>query len=312
MGCLAARTVSKCKQTGPDAPKQSGYRLDAIDKLIESLDSTLTLSPEEEDEQCPISNLPDEIILHIYRCFVHRTDLQTLMRFGCASKKLLLLSNDNVIWKDLIHAHLVPPYQIHPSIRVGELAATKYSDSWRKLWVDTPRIRLDGVYISICRYLRHGESESAWNTFTQLVTFYRYLRFFADGLVISWLSTDVPTNSVPALDESLRCKGLLHGRWKLRNDAILISDLKDPDRDIRRVPYVFRMKAKLKSSVHGKHNKIELLEYVSLNREEEEVDIPLKVCNVCVTNIILTVLQHQRPYYFSKVRSWTSPTPLSE
>ncbi|TIB61312.1 hypothetical protein E3P77_04040 [Wallemia ichthyophaga] len=267
---------AKTIQTEPDAPKQSSYRLDAIDKLIESLDNTLTLAAENEDEQCPISALPDEIILHIYRNLVQRTDLQTLVRFSHTSKKLLLLSNDNIIWKDLARTHLVAPHQLKPSVRVDELALVKYSGNWRKLWIDTPRVRLDGVYISICRYLRHGESESAWTTFTQLVTFYRYLRFFPDGLVISWLSTDVPTSSVPALNENLRCKGLLHGRWKLRNDSILIDDLKDPDRDIRRVSYVFRMKAKLKSSVHGKHNKIELLEYVSVNREEEEVDIPLK------------------------------------
>lgn len=286
---------SKTIQTGPDAPKQSTYRLDAIDKLIQSLNENLRLEADQEDEECPISTLPDEIILNIYRHLVHKSDLQTLMRFACSSRKLLVLSNDNIIWKDLVKTHLIPPYQIKQSIDVDNIATYKFNGAWRKLWLDIPRIRLDGVYISVCHYLRHGESGSAWNTFTQLVTFYRYLRFFNDGLVISWLSTDVPNQSVPTITKDMRSKGLLHGYWKLRGDLILISDLKDPDRV--RVPYRFRMKAKLKSSVHGKHNKVDLMEYTSLNNEEEEVSIPLK---------------HQRPFYFSKVRSWTALTPLSD
>ena len=61
-----------------------------------------------------------------------------------------------------------------------------------------PRIRFTGIYISTVNYTRAGvaSTSSVWNTPVHIVTYYRYLRFFRDGTVISLLTTHEPVEVV--------------------------------------------------------------------------------------------------------------------
>ena len=268
---------SKTIQLEPDAPTQSTNRSDAVDSIIQSL-SSFQFEPEDENKKFPISILPDEVFTNIFYQMISTTDVQTLIRFARTSKKLLMLSNDNVIWKTLVKHHYKPPHQISYKFDIQSFVNKQFNGNWRKFWIDIPRIRLDGVYISICHYLRHGIGESAWNSFTQLVTFYRYLRFYDDGTVIHLLTSIPPTEIVPSINKELHMKGISHGYWKLRKENIDIWSLKDPSKPENCLKYIFKMSAKLKSSIHGKHNKIDLLEYFSLNLNlGEELPLPLKV-----------------------------------
>lgn len=53
------------------------------------------------------------------------------------------------------------------------------------------------------------------------VTYHRFLRFYPDGTVISFLTTEHPSDVVPNLNPSLRGKGLHFGRWRLiRSDDV--------------------------------------------------------------------------------------------
>lgn len=38
----------------------------------------------------------------------------------------------------------------------------QYGLDFREAFVRTPRVRLDGVYISVCHYLRPGVTENSW------------------------------------------------------------------------------------------------------------------------------------------------------
>ncbi|CAB4417894.1 unnamed protein product [Rhizophagus irregularis] len=49
------------------------------------------------------------------------------------------------------------------------------------MYIERPRVRLDGVYISKCKYLRPGLAENTWIQPIHLVTYYRYIRLFSDG-----------------------------------------------------------------------------------------------------------------------------------
>lgn len=73
------------------------------------------------------------------------------------------------------------------------------SQNWQEIFHSHPRIRFTGVYISTVNYTRAGgasATQTTWNTPVLIVTYYRYLRFFRDGTVISLLSTHEPVEVV--------------------------------------------------------------------------------------------------------------------
>lgn len=73
--------------------------------------------------------------------------------------------------------------------------------SWSQVFQSQPRIRFTGVYISTVNYTRPGATSSfqtvSWNSPIHIVTYYRYLRFYPDGSVLSLLSTTEPVDVVP-------------------------------------------------------------------------------------------------------------------
>lgn len=61
---------------------------------------------------------------------------------------------------------------------------SRHSNSWRSVFINEPRLRLNGSYISSCHYTRSGMSEeSIWINVIHVVEFYRSLRFLPDGKV---------------------------------------------------------------------------------------------------------------------------------
>ena len=108
-----------------------------------------------------------------------------------------------------------------------------YSGSWKTMFRNRPRIRFGGVYISTVNYWRSGQAwpdQYAWSSPVHIVTYYRYLRFFRDGTLISLLTTHAPAEVVPHLTRSnvelhatgaaphlpsAVVAGAYKGRWKL-------------------------------------------------------------------------------------------------
>ncbi|PKS12769.1 hypothetical protein jhhlp_000980 [Lomentospora prolificans] len=108
-----------------------------------------------------------------------------------------------------------------------------YASSWKQMWRNRPRIRFNGCYIATVNYIRSGIANAnhiTWNSPVHIVTYYRYLRFFRDGTVISVLTTAEPVEVVPYLTKELMAthrggaaphlpsivmQHALPGRWKL-------------------------------------------------------------------------------------------------
>lgn len=102
--------------------------------------------------------------------------------------------------------------------------------SYRLQFRHRPRIRFNGCYISTVNYTRPGASHQSrftWTSPVQIVTYYRYLRFFRDGTVISLLTTVEPADVVHHLIKdnlhkhhtgalpSAVMRDALRGRWRL-------------------------------------------------------------------------------------------------
>lgn len=105
--------------------------------------------------------------------------------------------------------------------------------SWQRMFRLRPRIRFNGCYISTVNYIRPGQPSASlvvWSNPVHIVTYFRYLRFFRDGTVISLLTTSEPPDVIPHLTKDLVAlhqggaaahlpstvmQNALKGRWRM-------------------------------------------------------------------------------------------------
>jgi F-box protein 9 len=265
---------------------------------------------------CPLAELPDEIIVHIFTELAI-VDVASFVRLAQVCKRMAyLVATEEQIWKRICLGSEVgfgamhyewqreilgePLQDVDPEDVDEEstglvdrtpltkdeateiLLHSAYSSSWHQMFRRRPRIRFNGCYISTVNYIRPGQASAnqlTWNSPVHIVTYYRYLRFFRDGTVISLLTTVEPADVVhhltKELQETHRGKAAAHlpssfmqtalrGRWRLStaNDNPDL-DLKDAEGDVfvetegAAAKYLYRMKLSLRNSGKGaKNNKL--------------------------------------------------------
>ncbi|EPQ30763.1 uncharacterized protein PFL1_01664 [Pseudozyma flocculosa PF-1] len=224
-------------------------------------------------------------------------DWQALELIGRTCWKLRLLTRSPTLWKEVVRETYYPPILDTAAVPLEALYAQHHHD-WRTVFVNQPRVRLNGCYIAACHYARPGMSEeSVWIRVVHVVEFYRSIRFLPDGRCLSLLTTEPPSETVRKLEPGLKAKGFARGRWELfpdgldddewegrpRGPKVTVEDLRDPTMH----KYAFRMVFALRQTGRGKWNKLELLEYFSVNLSNGEVlALPQK---------------HSKPFHFSRV-----------
>ncbi|EKD00422.1 F-box domain-containing protein [Trichosporon asahii var. asahii CBS 8904] len=274
-------------------------------------------APLDAELPLPIANLPAEILDRIFR----HLDVGAVERFGSTCWRARLLTEHTSLWHHLVKAVYRPP--MLRDVSVPQLIH-KHRGEWRSVFVEEERLRMDGVYIAVCHYIRPGA-----------VTYHRFLRFYPNGTVLSFLTTDHPSDVVPMLKPSLRAKGLHIGRWRLvrmdededepetaapssptkattngrtspvkptgptkttrnqpqkkrKHPKVVITELLEPGENTPK--YEFEMELTLKETQRGRWNKLDLDHYASINLATGEA--------------LGLSLKHQKPFYFSKVRSY--------
>lgn len=253
---------------------------------------------------CPLGDLPEEILVHILK-EVAIKDVAAFARLAQVCKRMAyLVATEEQIWKRVCYGSEVGfgamHYQWQQEVLGGPLKEEEsdceasdevettppltktevtdrlfesYGASWHRMLRTRPRIRFNGCYISTVNYQRAGQaSQSAvtWHNPVHIVTYYRYLRFFRDGTVISLLTTQEPVEVVHYLTKELQethrggaaaylpsifMQHSLRGRWRLSTG----SD--DPDVDLKQAEgdvfietegvsakYMYRMKLSLRSA----------------------------------------------------------------
>lgn len=223
------------------------------------------------------------------------TDWQSLETLGRTCWKFRLLTKSPSLWREIVRETYYPPI-LDPTLSLADLYERHHSD-WRTAFINQPRVRLNGCYIAACHYARPGLSEDAWVRVIHVVEFYRSIRFLPDGTALSLLTTDPPSETVRRLEPALKAKGFSKGRWELfeqgldddneegrpRGPKVVVEDLRDKSMH----KYAFRMVFGLRSTTRGRWNKLDLLEYFSVNLTNGEV-LPLPQ-------------KHSRPFHFSRV-----------
>ncbi|KAG8749748.1 hypothetical protein FRC14_001130 [Serendipita sp. 396] len=278
--------------------------------------SRLQFEAETETEPVHLNKLPDELLLLVLQTILQSADTKSLERFATVSKKARVITTEQGLWRSLVQRTYIPPQLIQEPQSLLQL----YGDDYRQFYIHQPRVRLDGVYIAVCHYVRTGHSENAWVHITHLITYHRYLRFLPDGTVLSFLSSDStvsPQQVIPlltlanagVLGSGQRLKSLSVGRWRLHHGRggesdgdpslleagpyISIDGLSDSGQSSTvTLKYTFSMRLGLRSKPIGRWNKLDILHYSSIHIDtDEETPLPLK---------------HERPYWFSKVKSYGS------
>ncbi|KAJ6051773.1 uncharacterized protein N7446_006409 [Penicillium canescens] len=170
---------------------------------------------------CPISTVPSEVIVEILR-HVALNDPSVFGRMALVCKRLAYhFVREQHIWKRIcqgkrfgfqgMHYDFACDLQGRPIYTLGErytpfpkdepMEIPKPLSSWSQVFQTLPRIRYTGVYISTVNYTRPGAADAyqntSWNSPIHIVTYYRYLRFYPDGSVVSLLSSAEPVDVVP-------------------------------------------------------------------------------------------------------------------
>jgi F-box protein 9 len=259
---------------------------------------------------CPLAELPEEILVHIFQDLAI-LDMASFVRLAQVCKKMAyLVASEEQIWKRIclgsevgfgamhyewqrevlggpLRKHIVELDEGFDDIEapLSKEAITEalfhggYSSSWHMMFRLRPRIRFNGCYISTVNYIRPGQasaSQVTWSSPVHIVTYYRYLRFFRDGTVISLLTTTEPADVVHYLTKELQethrdgaaphlpsiiMQNALRGRWRLSTAADnLDADLKDAEGDVfvetegASPKYMYRMKLSLRSAGKGARN----------------------------------------------------------
>lgn len=164
------------------------------------------------------SDLPMEVILYILRWVVSsELDLKSMERFARVCRGFYLLARDSEIWKRAC-------VRIW-GVNVGHLKGSPFG-TWREMYINRPRVHFHGCYISRTSYLRYGENsfQDQFYRPVQLVEYYRYFRFFADGKVLMLTSAEEPQNCVGKLKNRYALQAeILHGHYRLHNDEVIIA-----------------------------------------------------------------------------------------
>ncbi|XP_063244139.1 F-box only protein 9 isoform X2 [Bacillus rossius redtenbacheri] len=175
-----------------------------------------TCIPQTEQKTTHISALPFEILLYILRWVVSsELDIRSLEQCAGVCRGFYLCSRDEEIWR----LACVRVWGVH----CGGL--TNY-ESWRRMFIDRPHLQFNGCYISKTTYIRPGENSfrdqfyRSWH----VVEYYRYLRFFPDGLVLMLTTPDEPATSLQQLRYRMpRNPTVLSGHYRLHDDCVVIA-----------------------------------------------------------------------------------------
>ncbi|XP_037925164.1 F-box only protein 9 isoform X2 [Hermetia illucens] len=164
-----------------------------------------------------ISDLPMEIILYILRWVVSaQLDFRSLEQCAAVCKGFYLCARDEEIWR-------LACLKVW-GVNTGILQNSGYN-MWREMYIHRHRVLFHGCYISKASYMRYGENsfQDQFYRPVQIVEYYRYVRFFPDGVVLMMTSADDPAQVVGKLRTTTNLRPeILKGHYRLHGEQVII------------------------------------------------------------------------------------------
>jgi len=199
----AAKTPAALSQPTKQRSLDSKQHLAHIPQWAEHFVGSLCERPdpkEEEEENEPTKNeevleihigdLPPEVFIHILS-FITAVDVESC---SAVCRLWYLLARENNLWKNICLRQWPSEFST-----LQDQVQEQLSGNWRRLFIDKPRPRLDGVYISQNSYIRSGQTEGIYDQPVFKIRYWRYIRFFKDGNAVLICSPKNPKMIVPHL-----------------------------------------------------------------------------------------------------------------
>ncbi|KAL7595112.1 F-box protein 7 [Lactuca sativa] len=204
-------------------------------------------------------SLPDELLFEIFA----RMTPYNLGKAACVCRKWRNTVRNPVFWRNAC----LKAWQISGVVENYKLMQCNYDSSWRKMWLSRPRVRMDGIYVSRNTYIRAGVAEWKVTNPVHVVCYYRYLRFYPSGRFLYKNSSEKIKDVVKFMKlRSTKAEICHSGRYTMSEDKVEGALLYPGMR-----PTIWRIRLRLRGTIAGANNRMDLLSIVTSGVHENEV-----------------------------------------
>ncbi|XP_044262113.1 F-box only protein 9 [Tribolium madens] len=278
-----------------------GELLQRIQKKLSKMSAICV--PKIEQKTTHISVLPMEMLLNILRWVVSSDlDLRSLEMFSLVCRGFYLCARDPELWR-------------LACLRVWGLNCgnSPYNYlSWRHMFIERTRLHFNGCYIGKTTYIRHGENSFQDQFYRpwHLVSYYRYLRFFPEGVVLVLTSSEEPAQCVSQMKSRNARSPILRGYYLLKDDKVTLVVQRQENKhvqaykkkrrggDLRETAeQTFHMELQIKSTNKKRHVQLVWTHYSVFTRTLKGDE---STCNFDLLG------NRFPPFWFSRVKSYTS------
>lgn len=198
--------------------------------------------------------VPEEVMLTIFS----KLDPYAIGRASCSCRIWRIWGSHPLLWqRACVEAFAHTSFQENV-----KRARFCYQGSWRKMFIERPHLRYNGLYISRNTYLRTGITEWRVKNPVHLVAYFRYIRFYPGGNFIYRTSPEKP-NRISRLMKipmgssrrmlSTDASGLLEGRYGCKEDLLCCVTVYPNSQSTE-----LRIKLRLRSTSRGAHDRLDV------------------------------------------------------
>ncbi|CAK9226895.1 unnamed protein product [Sphagnum jensenii] len=212
--------------------------------------------------------LPDELLQEV---FMHMSPY-ALGRAACVCRKWRYATRSPILWRNAC----LKTWQVTGWEENERILWLRYGGSWRTMWQKRPHLRYDGLYVSRNTYIRAGIAE--WRTINpvHLVCYFRYIRFFTNGKFL-YKTTPLRLKEVAKTLQGRPSKldSVFGGRCTLTDTQVEAALIYPGKR-----PTVLRIRLRLRGTVTGANNRLDVLSLVTCGVDENEMSSGAEVLDV--------------------------------
>lgn len=247
---------------------------DTDDTTCTTLYEEETAHVEQAERVAPIDALlPSELLVEV----LLRLPLASIGRSLCVSRAWNGLDEEDfLLWKRVC----LKIFREAPVETLQDVYAERVFGSWRRMFIDRPRVRLDGVFVSRNTYVRTGVSEWRREKPVHLCVYFRYLRFLPGGKFVYRTSPHPLKHVLKSLTENIQttrpkgknCQEVQHvGRYRFLPH---LGFVQTAFRYENNFGTEVRSKLRLRGTTPGSFNRLDIENIVTWDRERD-VTLPM-------------------------------------
>lgn len=238
-----------------------------------SLFSPVSKSLQESDRELSLIEklLPNEILLLVFA----RLPVSSLGAVQCVCHQWRMVANYPSLWR----AACMEAF-CHVSPHVNDrLLKQFHRGCWKSMFLDRPHLRFDGIYVARNTYIRTGVTEWKVRNPVHLVCYFRYYRFMPNGSLLYRTSPEALSKVAKTLMHPLSRlskstsgnSGIQEGRYRIDGEKVYTAIRYENSASTE-----VRARLRLRSTVRGAFNRLDIESIVSFDREDGTM-VPMMV-----------------------------------